>query len=422
MLLERYSELALMGTNGSVRPSILESNDAALDLMAVRYLLVQASDIAAPPTMERGGITWTEDELSIPVGRPDCAHPYARSISIPLPSDVEIAGIALVTHLRCDEDVEQGAEAMRIRLAGDDAVTDDQVLRAGVDTAETGLRDEALLKRAHHRIPANIFEDPAAAPALRFLSRITWPRAMKVRRLEIDAPGTNGWVTIDRITLIDPAGRSHPLAMSNMWLADATRWRSIDRFDTSRISDRGVDESAADELSYMVVENRRALPRAWVVSQVKTFNDADALETVRRSQFPDGTHFDPRTTALVDSESGFADRSFPSDAATVDVTAIGDGHVTLNVATAGGGFLVLSETYYPGWRALIDGVPAQVQRTNVALQGVAIPAGAHRVEFQLTSTTQRVGGAMSLAGLMICAALFMIDFRRTIRATPVHAR
>jgi hypothetical protein len=255
------------------------------------------------------------------------------------------------------------------------------------------------------------------APGLRFLTRITLPRAINARRLEIDAPATNGWVTIDRITLIDAAGMSHPLAVSNMWLADTTRWSVVDHFDTSRITDRGADEPVPGELSYTVVENRRALPRAWVVSQVKALDEGDALETVRRSQFPDGTHFDPRVAALIDSDSESSDRSFPVGAAAVDVNAIEDGRVAVKVSTAGGGFLVLSETYYPGWRALIDGVAAHVERTNVAFQGVEIPPGTHTVEFQLASTTLRVGAAMSIAGLLICAVLVAADLRR---AAPQH--
>jgi len=410
-----------MGTNGSVRPALLGTSDAALDIMAVRYLLVQANDVAAPSTMHRDGVTWTEDELGIPVGRPDCAHLYPRSMSIPLPADIEVAGLALVTHLRCDEDVEQDAEVLRVRLVADDGVAGEQVLKAGVDTAETGLNDESIRKRAHHRIAAAVFDDPSAAPALRFMTRITFPRPTKAQRLEFQAPAMNGWVTLDRITVIDAAGKPHPLASPNMWLAGRSRWKVVDHYETSRISDRGSDAPDTEEFPYTVVENLRALPRAWVVSEVKALSDGDALEAVHRSQLPDGATFDPRTMALVDVEQGGRDRTFPTGEATARVERITDSHFRLSVSTAGGGFLVLSETHYPGWHAYIDGAPRPVERTNVAFQGVEVPAGSHIVEFRLESTTHRVGVGMSIAGVLTCALLLIVDRRRTASATPADA-
>ena len=73
-----------------------------------------------------------------------------------------------------------------------------------------------------------------------------------------------------------------------MWLYDSTRWREVNRFSTSRLSDREADEDAPGDVPYIVLENLRALPRAWVVPNVKVLDDGDALEAIRRSQFPDG--------------------------------------------------------------------------------------------------------------------------------------
>ena len=413
MLLERYSQLAMMGTNGSVRPSVLGTDDVALDLLAVRYILVQRDDIAEPATMERNGVVWDANELGMPVGRPDCGHAYARSTSVPLPPDVNIASIAIVTHLRCSEDVPGGAEVMRLRVVdAGGAIIGEQSLRAGVDTAETGLGDAAILRRAHHQVPTNLFDGSSAAPALRFFTRIALPRTAKGGRLELDAPGTNGWITIDRLTIVDDTGQSHPMGAPRMWLHDSTRWREVNRFSTSRLSDRGAAEDAADDVPYVVLENLRALPRAWVVPNVKVFDDGDALEAIRRSQFPDGARFDPRQTALGSPEAGPSVGPFPPGASSAKVEQISDGHITVTVSTTGGGFVVLSETDYPGWRARIDGNLAPVRRTDVALQGVVVPPGNHTVEFELASMTQRAGTALSVAGLLICVVLISSGVRK----------
>ena len=418
MLLERYSELATMGTNGSVRPAVLGSDDVALDLLAVRYILVQRDDVAPPGTIERDGVTWDASELGMPIGRPDCGKEYARSTTIPLPPDVSVREIAVVTHLRCSENVPQGGEAGAIRVAVPAGAIGEQQLRAGIETAETGLSDPGVLRRARHQIPPNRFDDPDAGQALRFITRIPLPAPARGGHLELTAPGTGGWLTIDRLTLIDDAGMSHPMSAPGMWLADSARWRAIRHFETSRITDRGVDEPIADEIPYVVYENLRALPRAWVVTDVKALPDSDALEAARRAQLPGGTRFDPRRMAIVDPEEGGVPGPFRPGQGSARVDRIADGRITVNVSTSGGGFLVLSEADYPGWRARIDGSIAPVRRTDVALQGVVVPAGRHTVTFEFASTTKRAGTVLSACGLLVGVMLIAADRRKRPQSAP----
>ena len=197
-----------------------------------------------------------------------------------------------------------------------------------------------------------------------------------------------------------------------------TRWREVRRFATSRVTDRGSDQDIPGEDPYVVMENLRALPRAWVVTAVKTLDDPDALQAIRWSQLPDGTRFDPRQTALVSPGEGPPDGPFPAGPARARVEQISDGRITVTVSTGGGGFLVLSETDYPGWQARIDGAVARVRRTDVALQGVVVPPGDHTVEFELKSMTLRAGAALSLAGLLACATLLLSSLRTRERPAP----
>ncbi len=79
--------------------------------------------------------------------------------------------------------------------------------------------------------------------------------------------------------------------------------------------------------------------------------------------------------------------------------------MTADVSTERGGYLVLSEAQYPGWRARIDGAIVPVQRVDVMFQGVAVPAGRHSVVFEFASTTLRAGFAIST--LALAFALFL---------------
>jgi hypothetical protein len=161
---------------------------------------------------------------------------------------------------------------------------------------------------------------------------------------------------------------------------------------------------------YYVYENQHALPRLWMVSNLVELDDAQAIDTVRYSQFPDGRPFDPLGTAIVAPGSGA--RSYPAGAAEAHLTSVDDTRMTADVTTAAGGYLVLSEAHYPGWRATIDGKAADLQRADVMFQGVSVPPGRHTVVFELASTTLRAGIAIS--ALAAAAVLFLL----LVPATP----
>lgn len=65
------------------------------------------------------------------------------------------------------------------------------------------------------------------------------------------------------------------------------------------------------------------------------------------------------------------------------------------------GLLVLRDTWYPGWRARVDGAPADILRVDHAFRGVVLPAGQYRVVFEYAPSSVRVGPWLSGAGLVI---------------------
>jgi hypothetical protein len=65
--------------------------------------------------------------------------------------------------------------------------------------------------------------------------------------------------------------------------------------------------------------------------------------------------------------------------------------------------LVLIEQHHPGWRALVDGRAAPIERWGGAFQAVAIPAGEHHVTFLFQPLSWRIGGAISLLSVVAIA-------------------
>ena len=56
-------------------------------------------------------------------------------------------------------------------------------------------------------------------------------------------------------------------------------------------------------------------------------------------------------------------------------------HVDVTVDAPSDGFLLLADTFYPGWRARVDGREAPIYRANISVRAVAVSAGRHDVTF-----------------------------------------
>ncbi|MDE2993637.1 MAG: YfhO family protein, partial [Chloroflexota bacterium] len=65
------------------------------------------------------------------------------------------------------------------------------------------------------------------------------------------------------------------------------------------------------------------------------------------------------------------------------------------------GILVLTDTFYPGWRVTVDGAPASLLQANYLFRGVHVPAGAHRIEFTYHPTPFQRGLLVSALTLAI---------------------
>src|SRR5207245_9800362 len=90
---------------------------------------------------------------------------------------------------------------------------------------------------------------------------------------------------------------------------------------------------------------------------------------------------------------------------------------------AQGGILVLSDQWYPGWTATVDGRPAPILRVDLALRGVELGPGGHTVEFRYQPRWPLNGFGLSALTLGVMAAIALRPARRgrVPRAAPTPA-
>ena len=164
---------------------------------------------------------------------------------------------------------------------------------------------------------------------------------------------------------------------------------------------------AAQTKYVQIYENTRALPRAWLTSDVRVLDEPSMLEVIRSGKFPDGTNWEPERTALINSAIG---EKQPGELiGGVTITKYEPNRIELETKVNQPSILVLSENHYPGWRAYIDGRFTDTLRVDYNLRGVSVPAGEHRIEFVYRPKSVLLGGLISLMALV---ALLLPLWRR----------
>ncbi len=160
-----------------------------------------------------------------------------------------------------------------------------------------------------------------------------------------------------------------------------------------------------------VLENFRARPRAWLVAEVLRLSPEEVLEALRSSRLPDGRVFEPESQALVEEGASWSSPR-PGGPSRVDISNLKPDSVALRVAAPNAAFLVLSDVFYPGWRATVDGLPADIVRTDYVLRGLWLTPGAHEIRFEFRPAVVRAGLALSVAAVLALGAWGALGRRR----------
>lgn len=185
------------------------------------------------------------------------------------------------------------------------------------------------------------------------------------------------------------------------------------RLEDYKVDDKPVFLKVAEIGKADLYENTRAMPRVWMVGETRLLPDADVVRTIRRGLMPEGGLFDPTKIALL-SNAGMKSEGFisPSKETKVEnfsgyakVVSIDNRKILLEAESSTGGFLVLSDLFYPGWKATVDGRPRAIERTNYILRGLKLDAGKHAVEFRYEPIYLYAGAAISFLGLIVWMAI-----------------
>ncbi|MDH7485792.1 MAG: YfhO family protein [Anaerolineae bacterium] len=290
--------------------------------------------------------------------------------------------LGVVSHLQGAATLPDGAAVAEIVLDDGAGHVEHLTLRAGVHTSE-GLYEPGAAAHA----PARVARPwPEQAVGQDYLAVLDFAAPLRPQRLTVRALLPAGQFVLRGLSLIDRRTGAH-------WALDVDG-------HFARVHSGDVK----------VYENLALLPRAYVVHRARLVPDDEAALAVLADPAFDAA----REAILAGPEAQIANRGsqgagreshsafrIPQSAF---VQVYEPERVVVRAALAEPGYLVLSDTYYPGWQAWVDGQPAAILRANLLFRAVALEAGEHVVEFRYRPASLRWGVGISLAALAVLLA------------------
>ena len=171
-----------------------------------------------------------------------------------------------------------------------------------------------------------------------------------------------------------------------------------------------------------IVENRKAFPRAWVAYDWRpAASESDAL-----TQMTTGPDPKAYSAPVIEGAPPAPASALEPDPARFETDGVKG--MRLAVDAKQPGRLVLNDTWYPGWKAQVDGHPVPIEHANVAFRAVKVPAGRHEVSFTYRPASVRIGELLSAIAALAIALLVFVPtarsggltrrFRRVERPVP----
>lgn len=290
--------------------------------------------------------------------------------------------LALVTSLSNSAAEPDDKPIARVRFFTEDGRTIDRDLLPGTHTAEWAHERPDIRSSIKHQLATVFDQRPGDAEntfaSYRYWARLKLDASERIERVQITNLSQTATISLWKLSLLNSQDRrALPL-----WLAPSPAW-------TEAFEDRGVE----------VLKNNRALPRAWLVTQAHAVDGEEALRAIRGESLEP---FDPRETVLLEVRpdelpklpGGKIDAS-----SEVRLTGYQPTRLTIETSAPTNTVLVVSEIFYPGWKATVDGQPARIMLADYLLRGIALAAGKHKVDMNYSAPSGYLGPVISISTL-----------------------
>lgn len=185
--------------------------------------------------------------------------------------------------------------------------------------------------------------------------------------------------------------------------------------------DPTIFEPIYKDEEYEIYKNKNALPRAFLVGKYRIIKDPqEAISTMfsspgsqpRRVQAGEaGNKFNMQEEIVLEEYPGIG--LSEKNGGKAEIMEYGVNKVKISVDSRGKSMLFLSDNFYPGWEARVDGVKTKILRANYSFRAVPVGQGSQIVEFIYRPLSFGLGVYLAFAGLFLALSLgFFFAFQR----------
>ena len=149
-----------------------------------------------------------------------------------------------------------------------------------------------------------------------------------------------------------------------------------------------------------IYENKKALPHAYLVSQCTVIKSEKTYKKVLQSKT-----FNPEKILLLDEEPkdySCEEKEVPAIQEPVRIDSYKSNEVELTINARERKLLFLSDSYYPGWKAYINGKKTPIYRANYLFRAIVVESGESQVRFEYDPLSFKLGLAITVLTILMC--------------------
>lgn len=251
-----------------------------------------------------------------------------------------------------------------------------------------------------------------STPVLDFLIKQPPPFRLARQNTNLLTPSSWSYYGLESIEGYDPlysSDYSHffNLLSGNPYNNDVSRYAILGSYDRRFLDALNVKyyltinpkekigwKKVFSDKSVDVLENPNVLPRAYFAQKIFVAKDKDDL--IRQIS---SSGFDPRLQAVITTKP--ANNLGYDPKSSITITKYTSQELTLSVKTAIPSFIIISNSYDPGWLVSVNGQDSNVFKTNASLIGIEVGAGESSIRLYYFPKEFLIGSLISLLSILI---------------------
>ena len=347
LILKDFSQTTGVSQGGWTSPYILFNNNL-LSMLNVKYIFAE----------RKSG----QKTISFSIGS-FCGKKFPDNFYFCLKKPINVTSIEIISNLGCSPHIQQGqvvANVILTDISGKQKIVN---LKAGIDSSEWAAECEDVKPIMQHKL-AKVYStwihrrknfkncNAHYYQSLKTINiknlkqiKFLWNKNIKI-----------GSIGVKAVYLITDEGKI-PLTFLDTC--------SLDILDLNLKND------------VIIFLNNKELKKAWLIPNIHYIDKDNMLSIIKSLK-----DYNYLQEAFIESSNNmsYVFSNFDSNYSII-YDYLKNGRIKMQVNSNSGGFLILSESYYPGWKAYIDGIKTKVYKVNNIIMGIYVPKGGHIVEF-----------------------------------------